>query len=321
MHQRSRVRRAVHVGACGAAVLFGAPPANGNNKDNRVACNSAYKEYKTAQAEEQAGHLVTAKDLYQSCSRATCAGLVQKCSAKYLSLTADLPSVVPVVTDEAGEPRVDVQVKVDGELVRSRLDGRGITVEPGVHEFAFVGDGGVSATQRIMVIEGQKDRTIAVTIHWPTRHTAERTESGPSGRAARETSKDATPPTKEPLTQGASTQEPPMQERSLALPIAVGAGGLLTLAAGGLLTYWGRRDNDLLSRCSPNCSPSSVDHIRTLYTLSDISFGVGIAAVGAATWLWLGTGSIKEQPSPRAAYRFDLSPSRSGAIASVKGVF
>src|SRR4029077_20834235 len=117
MHQRSRFRRAVHVGACGAAVLFGALPAKGNNnKDNRVACNSAYKEYRAAQADEQAGHLVTAKDLYQSCSRATCAGLVQKCSAKYLALTADLPSVVPVVTDEAGEPHVDVQVKVDGEL-------------------------------------------------------------------------------------------------------------------------------------------------------------------------------------------------------------
>src|SRR4029077_9552446 len=177
-----------------------------NNKDNRVACNSAYKEYRAAQADEQAGHLVTAKDLYQSCSRATCAGLVQKCSAKYLALTADLPSVVPVVTDEAGEPHVDVQVKVDGELVSSRLDGRGITVEPGVHEFAFVGGGGVSTTQKIMIIEGQKNRPIAATIHWPTKRTVEKTEFDAPERTGRQASKNGATPTQEPSSQEAWTQ-------------------------------------------------------------------------------------------------------------------
>jgi len=316
MLQRRFSSLAFPVGACGAAILLGVAPAKGDEKGARVACNTAYKDFKAAQADEQAGHLRIARDLYQSCSRATCGGLVQKCSAKYSALNADLPSVVPIATDDSGEPRVDLQVQVDGEVVSSRLDGRGIPVEPGLHEFTFFGDRGAYATRKVMVIKGQKNRPIAVTLHSPTKRTGEQLASAATA-------------TKPPSPEAASTEGAPpdasredassKQGRSLLLPLAVGGAGLATLAAGGLLTYWGRRDNDALSQCSPSCSPSSVSHIRTLYALSDVSIGVGIAAVGVATWLWVSSGASKEQPAPQAV--FDVNPTRSGAIASVRGAF
>jgi hypothetical protein len=80
--------------------------------------------------------------------------------------------------------------------------------------------------------------------------------------------------------------------------------GLAALGAGAALTYWGRRDNDLLARCAPYCSPASIDHIRQLYLASDIAIGTGVAAIGIAGVIFL-----------------DVRPAPSGAIASVAGTF
>src|SRR5262249_15802740 len=75
-----------------------------------------------------------------------------------------IPSVVPVVTDETGAPRVDVQVRIDGELVATQLDGRALPVDPGMHEFSFTMDGNVIARQKLMILQGQRNRQIAATL-------------------------------------------------------------------------------------------------------------------------------------------------------------
>jgi hypothetical protein len=331
MFQRKFVRRLGPVGACGAAVLLCAAPAPGKDKDSRVACNSAYKEFKTAQADEQSGRLREARELYLSCSKATCAGLVQKCGAKYTALTAALPTVVPIVVDEAGEPRADVQVKVDGEVVTSRLEGRGLAVDPGVHEFSFSTDAGVFATQKIMIIEGDHNRPIQVAMHAMAKR-AEKPKSASASKPAAEEKSEAKPAAAEPTPEAASSDKPTPSEAAPAegtskggphpalLPIVIGGAGLVALAGGGLLTYWGRKDNDALSQCSPNCLPSSLDHIRALYLAADISFGLGVGAVGVATWLYLRSGAI-ENPNLGVARKFDVHPIRSGAFASYQGAF
>ena len=82
----------------------------------------------------------------------------------YAQLESDIPSVVPLVSDENGEPRVDVQVTIDNELLTSRLDGRALPIDPGMHEFSFTADGAVLATQRLMIVQGQRNRPIAITL-------------------------------------------------------------------------------------------------------------------------------------------------------------
>ena len=90
-----------------------------------------------------------------------------------------------------------------------------------------------------------------------------------------------------------------------------------------MLVYWGRKDNDLLARCAPNCPQESVDHIRKLYLASDISLGVGIAALGAAaTWMILGSSSgSQEERANKPRYVVDVRPTPAGAFASVAGTF
>jgi hypothetical protein len=335
MFQRQFIRRVFPIGACGAGILLCAAPAPGKDMVDRAACNASYKDYKTAKADEQSGRLREARDLYQSCSRAPCAGVAQRCTAKFAALNSDLPSVVPVVTDDAGEPRVDVDVKVDGQLVTSRLDGRGLPVEPGVHEFTFSADNRVFSTEKIMIIEGQHNRPIAVTIHSPNGKVAVKPAVAPSAPPSRQESPapqeepkaapqepapDTTPPEKA-VSEAAPSEETHKGGRSLFLPLVLGGVGLVGLGGGGLLTFWGRKDNSSLSQCSPSCSPSSLDHIRALYTAADISFGVGVASLGVATWLYLRSGSAEQKPAPKDAFTFDVHPIQAGAFASVKRAF
>jgi hypothetical protein len=88
----------------------------------------------------------------------------------------------------------------------------------------------------------------------------------------------------------------------------LGGVGLLGVGAGGLLTYWGKTDNSALAACTPNCQPSSVEHIRRLYLAADVSFAAGGAALGIASLLF-------------ATSHFDVQPAHSGAFATFKGVF
>jgi len=108
-----------------------------------------------------------------------------------------------------------------------------------------------------------------------------------------------------------------------AFAYVLGGVGLLGVGAGALLTYWGKTDNDALAQCAPNCLSSSVDHVRTMYLAADVSFGVGAVLLGAATWMFA-TSHSGERPIPAAAPSaaiLDLEPTRSGAIATVRGAF
>jgi hypothetical protein len=106
------------------------------------------------------------------------------------------------------------------------------------------------------------------------------------------------------------------------LPWVLAGVGVASLGAGALLTSWGRRDNDQLSICSPQCNPNDVRHIRRLYVGADVAFGVGIAALAAGYWLYaVGHDGSTAEASGETALRLDLSPTRAGGVASVSGRF
>ena len=79
------------------------------------------------------------------------------------------------------------------------------------------------------------------------------------------------------------------------LPYLIGGVGVASIGAGALLTYWGRKDNQKLSECSPMCDPSAPNHIKRLYLESDVALGAGVALLGAAYWVYVVTHSDKEE--------------------------
>jgi hypothetical protein len=335
-------RRTVAVGAC-AVALVASTSATAAAEGKRVICTRAYSAYKSAVEREQAGHPGEARELLATCLKATaCGGLVPKCAALYDRVATDRATVVPVVTDESGQPRVDVQVKMDGQLLISKLDGRALPVEPGLHEFTFGTDRGVFATEKVQINEGQRNRLITVSMGG-TQDKAKKTDKAGSESAPDSpTHEEAKAPKAEeantsshaegnasmqedaasaaPASQGQPDSEHSGRHRS-ALPYVLGGVGLASVAVGGVLTYWGNKDNSTLqSQCKPNCDPASVDHIRNMYIVGDIAFGVGAAALVATGWLFV-TSRPTETPHTAAGYRLDVQPTRSGAYASVSGAF
>jgi hypothetical protein len=335
MFQRHHIQRAMHVSAWAAAgLVLCTTPASA--KDTKRACTPAYVAYKSAQDREKSGKIHEARDLLQTCMESTCGGLIPKCKALYEKLKAELPSVVLVVTDDSGNARSDVQVKMDGDLLTSKLDGMAIPVEPGMHEFSFSTGSGVFATQKILIVEGQRNRFISVSMRTgavastaPPASTEPKPaaeepnaqqeksaqgESGPDKGSHEETAEAASP---SPGRVGNEKWAPPRST----FPYVLGGVGLAGVAAGGLLTLWGNKDNSQLeSSCSPNCRPASLDHIRTMYIAADISLGVGAAALAVTTWLFASSRSAEKAPT-KSATVLDVHPIPSGAFATVSGGF
>jgi hypothetical protein len=352
------LRRGFEVGVCGVAVLLGEAPGNaaprdaasrkeaqvstppdeavpGHSKAKKRGCAALYK---AAQQSLQASRLREAKSLFSSCAELFCAAPIrQRCSTEYGLLAADVPSIVLDATDQTGVLRVDVQVMMDGESLTLPREGRAIPVEPGMHEFSFSTADGGFASQRILILQGQRNRVVSVSLHSqagasasvppsvtaPRRSRAERALSTQPASAPTPTTPGDTPASTGPaLAQDPSVALQPERPEAgpSALPYALGSAGLAAVGVGSLLLVWAGKDNDLLNRCSPNCKPSSVRHVRGLYVAGDITIGLGVGAVGVATYLYL-TSGVAEDAMPTPAARIDVRPTPGGGFASIAGTF
>jgi hypothetical protein len=105
---------------------------------------------------------------------------------------------------------------------------------------------------------------------------------------------------------------------------AVGVGSLVTGSVFGLRAFAKKSDSD--KEC-PNerCSPEGVrlnNQAKDAATLSTISFGVGLAAVGVATYLLLSPGSARPSSTPPSS-RIEVAPEvgRGQAGLAVRGVW
>jgi hypothetical protein len=328
MHDGRFVIRILQLGALGTLLLASAAPARAEPEraaDER-ACTAALR---SAQQREQAGRLREAKEALAACAKPACGLLIQEdCASRYAQLGKDIPSIVPVVTDDSGAPRTDIQVRVDGELVATEINGRALSLNPGMHELSFSADDRVFDTQRLLILQGQRNRLVSASLPGQKRARRRTAQGGPrdSELAAPEArDADGSKSARHPLlrmeagSDPASTSADATPGRRTGLALALGAVGLASAGAGGLLVYWGRADNQLLAQCSPGCPKASVDHIHRLYLGGDIALGAGALALVGAFWAYALPGSAKEDAPPRRAYSFNVQPTSSGALVMVSG--
>jgi hypothetical protein len=277
----------------------------------------------------------------------------EQCALHDKTLENDVPTVVLVVSDAFGASRTDVQVRVDGTIFAPQLDGRPLTIDPGLHEFSFSTGGHVFADQKLLIIQGQRNRFITAIIGTAGGgHIANEREQAAAdlreaprampGRTADSrvsADADAVAPAAAPAP-GADTSAENDQEDSSSgsarssaaepvkpgghrlLPVLIGGVGVASLGAGALLTYWGRKDNDALGHCSPECAASSLQHIRRVYYGADAAIGVGIAALASAYMVYAFNHGSSGEAAGGQALRFGIEPARTGGgVASVFGAF
>src|SRR6202011_4498491 len=120
-------------------------------------------------------------------------------------------------------PRVDVQVRVDGKILTSTLDGKALPVEAGLHEYTFATDRGVFATEKVMIAEGEQNRKIEVSmggVAVPRTAPAAAVAAAPRARVSTPTPEKSSPevPSKEASVPEASAPEERGGRGSWALP-------------------------------------------------------------------------------------------------------
>lgn len=321
--------------AClGGVLLLSAAPVHAQSKARAAAPRAGAQhagaqcaaKQKQLQALEQSGHLREARDAAFECSLAACGALVsQQCRSQHQILEAEIPSVVLTAVDEQGEPLVEVEVRVDGTLSTTRIDGQALALDPGLHEFAFSTKDRAPYVERILVARGERNRRVSAVLRTAS-SAAPAPAPAPAAAEVKQEPVLVAPPSAAPATAAPPVATAPVSvaepSRHVSVwPYVIGGVGLAGLGGSIALATWGHTDFQLLDRCAPDCKQESVDHVRRMYVAADISLGVGVVALGAATWLYLSTPTSVEPRADRAENYFDVRPAPGGAFATWERTF
>jgi len=132
--------------------------------DEKQVCADAYE---TSQSLRDDGKLLKSREQLRLCARAECPDAVAKTCAEWLTeVEQRIPSIVLSAKNGSGVDQIDVRVTMDGADLTSKLEGRAVEVDPGVHTFVFEGTDG-RFEQQFVVRQGAKDQALAVTLGKP----------------------------------------------------------------------------------------------------------------------------------------------------------
>jgi hypothetical protein len=271
----------------------------------KAQCAAAYEKSQELRA---AGSLKAANESLVVCAQEFCPAFVQTDCAQWLTeVQRELPTIVFVAKDKTGEDTSAVAVSMDGAELMKQLDGKAIIIDPGPHTFRFELEGAEPVEQQVVIRQGQKDRVIAVSFAPPG---AEAPGDSPYAGAKAPAGADA----------GESNGPGPLRTYAY-IAGGVGAAGIIGFAVLGAIGK--AEENDLRdSGCSPNCSRSDTDAIKTKYIVADVLLGVGIAGLGTGVALFFLSQPKKEEPKDTAGgLKFDVRAAPGAAFATVDGRF
>ena len=203
-----------------------------------------------AQAQEtrQNNKLRLAREHLKMCATASCPALVRDDCGPWLNeVNKQIPTLRVDVRSSEGT-LADLRVNLDGETIAA---GATVELDPGDHSLRVEAGNHEPHALELKVPPG-KPIQVSVTLL---------PRAAPQG------------------------PEPPRPSR--AAPLVLGGLGLVSLGAFAYLGATGKADEDELKKCKPTCDPGRVDEVSRRYLLANLGLGVGVVALGAATYLWL----------------------------------
>ncbi len=289
--------------AASLATLAAAPGAAAAPPTKKQ-CAAAYEE---AQAQRKDGELTAAREQALICAQDACPAVVRgDCDRWLQDIEQSLPTLVFQAHDRRGEETAEVRVYLDGALLRERLDGKAVPIDPGEHVLRFEIDGAAPKEERLVIREGEKLRKVAVSF-------LEQVKGDPRPIP------DAPPaPSGEQVKADAGGGAP-------ALAWVLGGVGVVGLGAAGVFGGLALSEKgDLEATCAPGCSEDQVGAVRTKLLVADVALGVGVVSLGVATVLFVTAGpdgdEAKEARRP-APIRVGITPLAGGAFAGLSGTF
>jgi hypothetical protein len=246
------------------AFVFTASIARAEDPEQKNAC---IQEHAESQKLKKAGKLSAAHELLLKCAREACPAPIRaECSDWAQEVEASTPSILVDVKAADGSTRSDVEIWIDGVLRAKTLSGMPIPLDPGQHEVEARPRG--SAPMKRAVLVNLDDKRTRIDFTLPARPAAKR----PSERAR-----------PAPTAKGIPTAS-----------IILGSLGVVALGTGGYFGYRAKMRADELEQCKPHCDRGEADSMRQKALIADVSLGVGVVAVGIATFIWLSQGTAPE---------------------------
>lgn len=232
--------------------------------DARADNAECLKAFEQGTAARDRGKLRDARKHFVACAADTCSKTLRVDCAKLLDDVDDsLPTVVFGAKDARDADVFDVDVYVDGERVVGHDQGKAVPFDPGPHVVRFEHDGARPVEEKVLLRAGERNRHVIA-------------------RFGAEESKPETPVRKEEPSKAAATSSVPTSS------IVLGAIGLGAVGSFVFFALTGGQEKDRLqSTCAPGCTDADVASLKTSYIAADISLGVGIVALGVATYLLL----------------------------------
>jgi hypothetical protein len=234
--------------ASSAADGASAAPATDPTK---LRCAQAYEQ---SQRLRQDGKLRSAREQALVCAQASCPAVLSgDCATWLVELEGAIPSVVVEVRDAQGQALTRAQVSVDGEPLTELLDGRALPLDPGERHFRIALPGGQRLERSVVVTEAKKSQYLRFDV-----------AKAPAALVA-------------PRARGLS-------------PWAYGAAAAAVMGGVGFGYFGlqGRAEEQRLDdSCAPRCSRSDISALGRTYAAADVSLGVGLAALGVLSYLWL----------------------------------
>lgn len=235
------------------------------------------------------GQLKAAIEKVKACTDKACPGPVRKdCEAALEKIESMLPTIVFGAKDESGRDLSDVVVSVDGEKILDVLDGKAVPVDPGKHSVRFEAKGLPPHEEEVVVREGEKTRTVLVTIV--------------------DTSKPKRAPKK---------KQAPGRKLTTSTLVLGGIGAAALVGAGVVGFVALEKRSSLYDDCGKagTCSQEDVDSVYRLYDVSYVAAGVGGALLATSAVLYFTSSPEPEGEKPGVS----VAPALGGAV--VRGRF
>lgn len=266
-----------------AATIPLAAPASATTKKECVA------SYEQTQSLRKEGKLAAAQEAALVCSHDDCPRVVRKDCTEWLAeIEKSLPTVVLMARDEKGDETADVRVFEGDKLVRDRLDGKAMPMDPGEHVLRFERDGAEPVTRKVIVHEG--DKLVRIEASFKKEPKAPEDKHAENGRGL-------------PI-----------------LPIVIGGVGLIGLGTAGVIGLLAFSEkSDLEESCAPRCTAASVDAVRTKFLVADVTAAASVAILGAAAIVYF--TSVPSDEKKSAMPRLQFAPTIGGGFLSLQGTF
>lgn len=247
------------------------------------ACISTHAD---AQVLAKAGKMIEARKKFALCATEACPKVIQKdCKNLGMAVEKWIPTLRLGLMEHDGTAVKDFRAEVDGVAIAPEVANQPIPVDPGERRIRFSASDHPATDVTVPVKKGDKDRSVVVQF----------AEADPVAAKAR------------------------IAGYSLA---GVGAFAFISFVAFGISGYLDQEKlEDSPPRAGNRDDLATIDSMRRNYVLADVSLGLSLVSLGAATYLLYVTKDAGKRAPSRAPVALDVRGYGSGAAAFVSAEF